>query len=92
VIESWLAAPQPVVGRDIAPLEQINTRLTRLTGGPQRYVLILVAILCLLAGFWPEKDPSAPGASSAKAPRDGSGARGLFRRVRRFSATSGSRP
>jgi hypothetical protein len=55
VIESWLAAPQPVVGRDIRPLIQMNTRLTRLTRGPSRYVLLAVAILCLIASLWPEK-------------------------------------
>jgi len=55
VIESWLATPQPVVGRDIKPLRPINTRMTRLTRGPSRYVLLAVAIICLIAGLWPEK-------------------------------------
>ena len=54
-IEAWLAVPQPVVGQDIEPLREINTRLTRLTGGASRYVLLAVAMLCLVAGLWPEK-------------------------------------
>jgi len=53
VIESWLTSPQPVVGRDIQPLREINSRLTRLTRGPARYVLLAVAILCLSAGLLP---------------------------------------
>ncbi len=61
VIEAWLAAPQPVVGRDIAALGSVDTRLTRLTDGRSRYVLLAVAMLCLLAGLWPEKE-SEPGA------------------------------
>lgn len=55
VIESWLATPQPVVGRDIQPLRPINSRMTRLTRGPSRYVMLVVAILFLIAGLWPEK-------------------------------------
>ena len=55
VIESWLASPQPVIGKDIRPLKRMNTRLTRLTGGFGRYVLLAVAILCLIASLWPEK-------------------------------------
>lgn len=55
LIEAWLAAPQPVIGRDIQPLRQINTRLTRLTDGSSRYVLLAVAMICLLAGLWPEQ-------------------------------------
>ncbi len=55
MIEDWLAAPMPVVGRDIAALRPINSRLTRLTRGPSRFVLIAVAVLCLIAGFWPEE-------------------------------------
>jgi hypothetical protein len=56
VIESWLASPQPVVGRDIQPLRVIDSRLTRLTRGPARYVLLTVAVLCLVAGLLPN-DP-----------------------------------
>ena len=56
VIESWLTSPQPVVGRDIQPLRVINSRLTRLTSGASRYVLLAVAILCLVAGLLPN-DP-----------------------------------
>ncbi len=56
VVEAWLAQPQPVVGKDIQPLRPINTRMTRLTRGPSRYVLLLVAGICLMAGFWPESD------------------------------------
>lgn len=56
VIESWLASPQPVVGRDIQPLRVINSRLTRLTRGPAKYVLLAVAVLCLVAGLLPN-DP-----------------------------------
>jgi hypothetical protein len=56
IIEHWLASPQPMVGRDIAPLRPINTRLTRLTSGPSRYVLMAVALICLLAGLWPERE------------------------------------
>ena len=59
-------APVP----DDAPLRPINTRLTRLTNGPQRFVLILVAILCLLAGLWPEKDPPTACESPTEAPPD----------------------
>lgn len=58
VIESWLTSPQPVVGRDIQPLRVINSRLTRLTQGPARYVLLAVAILCLVAGLLPN-DPES---------------------------------
>lgn len=58
VIESWLTSPQPVVGRDIQPLRVINSRLTRLTRGPARYVLLAVAILCLAAGVLPN-DPQS---------------------------------
>ena len=54
-IESWLAVPLPVVGRDIATLQPMNTRLTRLTGGRSRYVLLAVGMICLLAGLWPEQ-------------------------------------
>ncbi len=53
VIEAWLATPQPIVGQDIRPLAPMNTRLTRLTQGPARYVLLTVAILCLTAGLLP---------------------------------------
>ncbi len=55
VIESWLSTPQPVVGRDIPALKPMNTRLTRLTRGSSRYVLLLVGIICLVAGLWPEE-------------------------------------
>jgi len=54
VIESWLASPQPVVGKDIQPLRPINSRLTRLTRGPSRHVLLIVAVLCLIAGLLPD--------------------------------------
>ncbi|GAB4110789.1 MAG: hypothetical protein Kow00105_19540 [Phycisphaeraceae bacterium] len=54
-IEAWLAAPQPIVGRDIPPLAPMNTRLTRLTQGPAGYVLLFVAILCLTAGLLPHE-------------------------------------
>lgn len=57
MIESWLATPQPVIGRDIQPLRPINSRMTRLTRGSSRYVLLAVAIICLIAGLWPEKQP-----------------------------------
>lgn len=56
VIESWLTSPQPVIGRDIQPLRGVNSRLTRLTSGPARYVLLAVAVLCLVAGLLPN-DP-----------------------------------
>jgi len=52
-IEAWLASPQPIVGRDIPTLAPMNTRLTRLTQGPAKYVLLMVAILCLTAGLLP---------------------------------------
>ncbi len=55
VIESWLASPLPVVGQDIQPLRPINTRMTRMTSGTSRYVLLAVAIICMIAGLWPEK-------------------------------------
>lgn len=55
VIEAWLSTPQPVVGRDIAAYRPMNTRLTRLTTGNSRFVLMLVGIVCLLVGLWPEK-------------------------------------
>lgn len=55
VIESWLTTPQPVIGRDIQPLRPINSRMTRLTHGPSRYVLLAVALLCLIAALWPEQ-------------------------------------
>ena len=55
VIESWLSTPQPVVGRDIPALKPMNTRLTRLTRGYSRYVLLFVGITCLVVGLWPEK-------------------------------------
>lgn len=54
MIEGWLAAPQPVVGKDIAPLRPINSKLTRLTAGSNAVVLIAVALLCLIAGLWPD--------------------------------------
>ena len=54
IIETWLTQPQPVIGKDIQPLRPINTRMTRLTRGPSKYVLLLVAGICLIAAFWPE--------------------------------------
>ncbi len=55
VIEAWLSTPQPVVGRDIEALKPMNTRLTRLTTGHSRFVLMGVGLVCLLVGLWPEK-------------------------------------
>ncbi len=57
MIESWLSQPQPVIGQDIPALKPMNTRLTRLTRGASRYVLLAVGIICLVAGLWPEKMP-----------------------------------
>ena len=56
VIDAWLAQPQPVVGKDIQPLRPINTRMTRLTRSPYRYVMLLIAGICLIAAFWPPAD------------------------------------
>lgn len=74
VIESWLTAPQPVVGRDILPLRVINSRLTRLTTGPSRYVLLTVALLCLVAGLLPnepESDTDEARSAGGKGPMPG---------------------
>ena len=54
VIESWLSTPQPVIGQDIPAYRPMNTRLVRLTRGPSRYLLLLVGLICLVAGLWPE--------------------------------------
>lgn len=51
-VDAWLAEPLPVVGVDIAPPKPVNSRLTRLTQGPSRLVMLVAALACLAAGVW----------------------------------------
>lgn len=49
-VGSWLAVRQPVIGRDVPHYFEPSNRLTRLVTGPGRAALLLVGLLCLVAG------------------------------------------
>ncbi|MEM6854145.1 MAG: hypothetical protein AAF593_07030 [Planctomycetota bacterium] len=49
-VGDWLAVRQPVIGRDVPHYFQPSNRLTRLVTGPGRAALLLVGLLCLVAG------------------------------------------
>ncbi|MBB6431170.1 hypothetical protein [Algisphaera agarilytica] len=49
-VGDWLAVRQPVIGRDVPHYFAPNNRLTRLVTGPGRVALLLVGLLCLVAG------------------------------------------
>ena len=56
MIEQWLSTPHPSIGKEIPAYQPVNTRLTRLASGATRWVLIVVAFVCLLAGLWPDSE------------------------------------
>ena len=49
-VGDWLAVRQPVIGRDVPHYFEPSNRLTRLVTGPGRAALLLVGLLCLVAG------------------------------------------
>lgn len=49
-VGDWLAVRQPVIGRDVPHYFEPSNRLTRLVIGPGRAALLLVGLLCLVAG------------------------------------------
>ncbi len=58
-LEDWLSLPTPVVGRDVAPFEEPDTRLVRLATGWYRLPLVLAGAVCLMVGLMPQR-PSEP--------------------------------
>ncbi len=51
-VDAWLAQPLPRVGVDVPAPRAIDSRLTRLTTGLPRTLLITAALACVLAGVW----------------------------------------
>ncbi|NBC11644.1 MAG: hypothetical protein GVY24_07940 [Planctomycetes bacterium] len=49
-IHDWLEVPNPVVGRDIAPLPRIESHLTRITTGPFRLIAVVAAVGVMAMG------------------------------------------
>ena len=51
-IDQWLREPMPVVGLDLPGYSPVNTRLTRISTGTSRLVLMLAGAAALAAGIW----------------------------------------
>jgi len=49
-IHDWLEVPNPVVGRDIAPLPRIESHLTRISTGPFRLIAVVAAVGVMAMG------------------------------------------
>lgn len=57
-VEHWLQKPLPQIGHQLPPQPQTNSMLIRLTTGPSRLALIVLAGICIGAGLWPMRpDP-----------------------------------
>ena len=52
--QTWLARPMPTV----AAYQPVQSRLTRLTTGHSRVLLMIGAVCCLAAGLWPQRSES----------------------------------
>ena len=59
-VDAWLAQPLPRVGVDVPAPRPIDSRLTRLTTGLPRTLLITAALACVLAGVWATPTGSIP--------------------------------
>ncbi|MEX2215385.1 MAG: hypothetical protein WD768_14730 [Phycisphaeraceae bacterium] len=51
-LEQWLHHPQPVVGLDYAPYVEMDSMLIRLSTGPRRLVLLVLAGFFILCGLF----------------------------------------
>ncbi|MEO0514172.1 MAG: hypothetical protein AAF086_02610 [Planctomycetota bacterium] len=83
-VGDWLAVRQPVIGRDVPHYFEPSNRLTRLVTGPGRAALLLVGLLCLVAGvlFNPHSTRRTP-SRAAKPAAAAAVPSGVPRRVRR---------
>jgi hypothetical protein len=51
-ISAWLHVPLPKVGREIPPLQPVDTRLVRLATGHTRHGMLAAGALCAIGGLF----------------------------------------